>query len=218
MRFIAYNLLLLIFIGVAGESSAIAQTALKYYDDGVGKYNIGDYEGALLDFNTAVNLDLSSTLKAEAYANMGNINNLLGNREQAIQNCDKALAIDVTNIRAYVCKGNANIALRNREEALVNFKKILSYDPKNINAYVGMGIAKNGLGDYKNAIKDFDTAIVLGSNDPRNGEILKAYLGRGLSKLKLGQEPAGCQDLTKAWQLGYYEAYEFVQQFCTKTN
>lgn len=216
MKFLYIQFFLLILFTLSIATLANAQTPQEYYDRGVSKFNKGEYESGVSDFQKAIELDVNYVLKAQAYVNIAWYYNQLGDRKQAIEICDKALSIDAMNIAAYTCKANANLALGNRQEALKDFNQVLILDPKNIHAYAARGTIYQALGNYKQAIKNLDTAISIAPSDSPDADIMLAYLGRGISKLKLGDEIAGCQDLTKAWQLGYYKAYEFVQQFCTK--
>jgi len=40
------------------------------------------------------------------------------------------------------------------------------------------------------------------------------YYHRGISRIKLGRKDSGCLDLSKAGELGYFEAYESIKEFC----
>jgi len=58
------------------------------------------------------------------------------------------------------------------------------------------------------AVQDSNKAIEL---DPNNA---KAYRGRGLAKIFLGQKDSGCLDLSKAGELGYSDTYEVIKELC----
>lgn len=216
MRLLFLRLLIVFVVFYSLLTSSEAQTPEEYYDRGISKYNIGEYESAISDFHKAIELNINKALKAEAYANIGTIYNQSSNWKEALSNCNKALSIDTININAYECRANANLALGNKQDALQDFNQVIILDPRNIHAYVGRGTIYKAIGNYQQAIKDFDAAILIAPNGSVNADIMLAYASRGISKLKLGEESAGCQDLTKAWQLGYLKAYEFVQKFCPK--
>ena len=67
---------------------------------------------------------------------------------------------------------------------------------------------KLALEDFRGAIADFNKAIELNPN------YAEAYSSRGLSKLSLHQKDEGCMDLSKAGELGYYEAYDMIKKYC----
>ncbi|MDA2919073.1 tetratricopeptide repeat protein [Desulfobacterota bacterium AH_259_B03_O07] len=74
--------------------------------------------------------------------------------------------------------------------------------------YIDSGSKKHRQGDYRGAIKDYTKAIEI---NPKDAEV---YYGRGLTKLYLGQKDSGCLDLSKAGELGYFKAYDFIKQYC----
>jgi tetratricopeptide (TPR) repeat protein len=77
---------------------------------------------------------------------------------------------------------------------------------------VGRGLAKGNMSDYKGAIEDFDKAIQL------NTKSEEAYYNRGIAKILSGQTASGCSDLSKAGELGYAEANEDIENFCTEST
>jgi tetratricopeptide (TPR) repeat protein len=74
--------------------------------------------------------------------------------------------------------------------------------------YFNRAFDKANLEDDRGAIDDYSKAIELNPNDTM------AYYNRGISKLILGQKDEGCVDLSKAGELGYYEAYDMIKKFC----
>jgi len=41
-----------------------------------------------------------------------------------------------------------------------------------------------------------------------------AYHNRGFAKIKLGQKDSGCQDLSKAGEMGDMDAYDLIKEHC----
>jgi Flp pilus assembly protein TadD len=74
--------------------------------------------------------------------------------------------------------------------------------------YVTRGYAKDQLADYTGAISDYNKVIELNKT---NAEI---YCCRGICNLRLHNKESGCLDLSKAGELGYTQAYEFISKFC----
>ena len=62
------------------------------------------------------------------------------------------------------------------------------------------------LRDFRAAIADYDEAI------RRDPEFAEAYFNRGLSYLSLGNINQGIRDLSKAGELGIYNAYSIIKR------
>ncbi|MCH8014820.1 MAG: tetratricopeptide repeat protein, partial [Candidatus Dadabacteria bacterium] len=68
--------------------------------------------------------------------------------------------------------------------------------------------AKKNLGDHRGAIQDYNKAIQLNPN------YALAYYNRGIVKIHLGQKDSGCLDLSKAGEMGFFQAYDAIKQYC----
>lgn len=100
----------------------------KYANEGINKYNNKDYNGALEDFNTAINIrpqnsDMYKYRSVTKYA--------LKNLEGAIKDIDTAININPNNINYYYIKGQMFNSIKNYDEAITNYKKALVFAPKN---------------------------------------------------------------------------------------
>lgn len=86
-------------------------------------------------------------------------------------------------------------------EAIKLIKKyceILKDTPDNEDIIFKRGLLYIATKEYKNAKSDFDTLVKL-----EGDEIGKAYFYRGLSQLLLYETISGCEDISKAKELGY---------------
>ncbi len=110
-------------------------------------------------------------------------------------------------------------------------------------AYFGRGFCNFQLGNYKDAKKDFDLSIRVYANDAEvyfwraytkyrlkysaSSEIAdynraitlqpdyaEAYFNRGQARIKNRQARAGCNDLRKAYELGFEEAHIHIRIHC----
>lgn len=65
--------------------------------------------------------------------------------------------------------------------------------------------------------KDYKTAIVFYSKAiERDGDFAEAYFNRGLTRIFIGDDEKGIADLSKAGELGIYQAYNLIQRFRAK--
>ena len=63
------------------------------------------------------------------------------------------------------------------------------------------------LSDYKSAIVDYTRAIEL------NDRFAEAYFNRGLARMYTGNVNEGAADLSKAGELGLFQAYNVMKRF-----
>ena len=106
--------------------------------------------------------------------------------------------------------------MRLKKEFDINIQNIkrltdeINLNPNNIEAYINRGISKYKVGDYIGSISDNSKAIEI---DPK---IAIAYYNRGLSKYYNNEKESGCIDFSKAGELGLYDAYKFINEFCNR--
>jgi len=97
----------------------------------------------------------------------------------AIQQFDKALAVDVKYARAYVAKGETLEALGRIPEAFAAYDLAVKSDPALIGAYIARGRGYFLQADYARAWDDFQAAI---DKDPFSED---SFYGRGRAELAL---------------------------------
>ncbi|MBK9248362.1 MAG: tetratricopeptide repeat protein [Ignavibacteria bacterium] len=138
----------------------------------------------MIDYDTTIVLDSNHS---SAYYNRGRLKGYLHDYKGAIEDCDKAIAIQPKNI--YVGKFKANIA----------------------DVYFNRGLYKSAPKNFSGAIDDFDKAIEL---IPVFTEIHEIYLNRGNCKLKVGDKNAACEDWNKALELGGKRVKTSIEKYC----
>ena len=84
---------------------------------------MGDQDGALLDFNRAIELDENFV---SAYSNRGALKSDLGNYEGALIDLNKAIEIDPNNVRAYQNRAITHDRNGNITDTCKDLKKGLS--------------------------------------------------------------------------------------------
>lgn len=143
---------------------------IPYSNRGYYRFQIGDYAGAMEDFNKAIELRNN----AQAYLNRGNLHHTLGNPEQAIADFNKAIELAPNYADAYVNRGVVEMELVMDEAAITDFDQALAIFPEHVLAYSNKGSALYNLKRYADAIPVLDAAIQYGGGNANN------YCIRGL--------------------------------------
>ena len=140
--------------------AAHAQSAQVFANRGYAKFQNGDYQGALADFNKAIEINPQD---AFAYNNRGIAKKEAGDFQGAIADFNKALAINPQDAYIYFDnRAGAKIELGDYQGAISDTSKTIEIDPKYKNAYERRGIAKQSLGDDRGACADYKKAVSLG--------------------------------------------------------
>jgi tetratricopeptide (TPR) repeat protein len=85
--------------------------------------------------------------------------------------------------------------------------RVIELQPSFAEAYFNRANVLVKLNDYKSAIVDYTAAISL------NDRFAEAYYNRGLAKIYTGNTEGGVADLSKAGELGMYQAYSVIKRF-----
>jgi hypothetical protein len=152
-----------------GNRSISAKT---YFTWGYTKSDLGDYKGAIADYDTAIRLKPDYTI---AYNNRGNAKNDLGQHSAAIADFDTAIRLKPDLADAYMPRHTTVAELRRTCSVNILPPSQIMIPPYN------RGNVKGMLDQYFAAIVDYDSAIRLKPDDA------KAYLHRGFAKNDLGQ-------------------------------
>lgn len=173
--------------------------ALSFYRQGYAYYNLGDYEGAIENFNQALRLDPHN---AKAYFNRGNAyyqmaqsSNSEPEYRQALEDFNQALRLNSHDAETYFKRGlvRSEIARskdsREYQGAIEDFNQAIRLDPRNVQAYVSRGNIRYQLAQqrqdydlgYKGAIEDFNQALKL------NSQVAEAYSQRGLIRYQIAR-------------------------------
>jgi len=215
---------------------------MKYYKNrGLMFIELKDYYNAISDFNEALLFDsTNSTL----YFNRGYTQALSGNFEKAIKDYSKAISYDSANAKVFVNRGDlwsgvgeyqkaifdftSAISLNSKDElayfnrakefakigmikpAIDDYSKAIILNPSNIEYYFLRGELKVGAGEFLSAAADYTKIISL---QPDNGN---AYYNRGICYANINLKDNACDDLNRAGELGFFEAYEVIRKYCMK--
>lgn len=154
-------------------------------------------------------------LRAVAYASIQNFDN-------AIDDLSICLQIDSTSSLAYwqraVCQAKinefnasegTNVDLKSAN-VLGDLSDAIALSPQNSYLYYNRGNLYALRGDYQRAIADYSQALIL------NQDLAEAWYNRGLSKIFAKHVEEGIEDLSKAGELGLYQAYSVIKKYREK--
>ena len=105
---------------------------------------------------------------------------------------------------------DSNTANYDYTTAIHDMKKAANLSPEIPYIYYNLGNLYCLSGDLPEAIVQYNKALELYSN------IAEAYYNRGLVQIYLQDNEKGCQDMSKAGELGIVEAYSVIKKYCTK--
>jgi tetratricopeptide (TPR) repeat protein len=111
------------------------------------------------------------------------------------------------NASAHLSKQDAMLSMLDYSLVRADFDRVIELQPAFAEAYFNRANISVKLKDYKAAIADYTTAISL------NDRMAAAYYNRGLAKIYTGNTEGGVADLSKAGELGMYQAYSVIKRF-----
>ncbi len=137
-------------------------TSGDYWESGFEKFKLHDYQGAIMDYNKAIELNpLSSGAYCERAISKSITDDVIG----AI--ADYSRAIDLANfddeIFLFENRGRCKFHLQDFRGALADFDQAIEIDTTYSHAYFLRGRTMFKLGEYKRAITDCSKAISLDS-------------------------------------------------------
>lgn len=118
----------------------------------------GNHPEALAEIDLAV---AASPAYDEAFRLRGRTLVDLGEISRAIEDYNRALVLNATNVAALLNRGNAYLRLDNPAAALADFDRAIGIDSASAEAFVNRGTAYSASDSEQNAIADFDRAIAL---------------------------------------------------------
>jgi len=211
--------LLLVLTGVAGcitlgvgawqlrPPKPVINAQQTSYQEGVNKYEAGNYEGAIEDLNQAIKLEPQN---AQAYNRRGDAYYRLGDYEQAQTDSSQAILLNPQDANAYFDRGFAYYELGKYKEAIADYTQAIKLNSENAYAYYGRGIARTQLKDNKGAIGDFSKAIAL------KPQYTEAYLQRGILRRRLKLRQAAIQDFNTIIKINPSDAKAYYQRGLTQ--
>jgi len=176
-------------ISLSNQALLIRKSDVAYFYRGIARYDLGDRQGAIVDYNQAIAINPQY---ADAYSNRGIAKAVLGDKQGAIADFNQAIAIIPLYAGAYVSRGLTKRLLGDKQGAIDDYNQAIAINPQDADAYHKRGTAKYYLGDMKGAIDDYNEAIAINPQDA------DAYHKRGAAKYYLGDMKGAIDDYNEA--------------------
>lgn len=112
--------------------------------------------------------------------------------EEAVRDCEQAIAIRPNDANALKNQGDALASLERYEAALVNYDKALQNQPNFYQAWNARGHVLYKLQRYSEAVESHDKAVAIGPTDP------KGMNGRGIALVGMGKYEEALSTFDKA--------------------
>lgn len=119
----------------------------------------GNYLAAIAYLNQLIGRHQDSAVH---YNNRGLMYFCAGQNFKALQDYNRAIAIDPKLDRVYNNRANCYAAQGNLGAALADYETALDLNPANLRTWINQGLIFRKLGLYDLAIENFDLALVLG--------------------------------------------------------
>ncbi|MHC5933067.1 tetratricopeptide repeat protein [Nostoc sp.] len=189
-----------IFPGFAKKHTSYKdKDADAYISSGIARYNLGDYQGAIDDYNQALKINPDYAL---AYSNRGSARHNLADNQGAIDDYTQALKINPNYTDAYINRGSAPYNLANNQGAIDDYNQALKINPDHALAYSGRGVARYILGDNQGAIDDYNQALKINPNYINiNSNYALAYSNRGNARYNLGDYQGAIDDYNQSLKI-----------------
>ena len=126
-----------------------------YYNRGIAKEGLGQYQDAIADFDEAIRLKPNF---AEAHHSRGIAKAGLGQHQDAIADFDEAIRLNPNFAEAYHGRGNTKADLGEYQAAIVDYDEAIRLKPDDAAAYNDRGAAYAKLDRVAEARTDFEKA------------------------------------------------------------
>ena len=186
-----------------------APEAAAHVGSGIEKQKIGDYDGAIADFDRAIEIDPQNV---GAFVNRAVCKQDKGHHLGAIADWDCALELKPDDGGWYVNRGIVREAVGDYDGALADYDRAAEVEPDYEVAFIARAYIKAKQGDYEGAIVDYDRVIELW---PDNAA---AFDDRGLAKSHQGNNDAAIDDFDRAIELQPSNADYYLNRGTAKAN
>lgn len=163
-----------------------------YFFRGLAKYSLGDYEGAILDFNRSIEINPYFSYN---YQYRGVCKSQLKRYHEALQDFADAIHRGPNNADTYVNRGTTKIQLEMYEKAISDFDTAIIIDKKHELAFLNKSYALYKLGHNEEALDEINKSIRI------NYLNKMAYERRGILKFEMEKYEDAIFDFELAMKL-----------------
>lgn len=196
MRFLVVSLacFTLLASNAAADDLIVHFKRLKAYN------KVDDHDQVISELTHIIDHHDEYKNDAAMYFIRGNSWRAKGEHDKAIQDFDKAIALDPDDADTYYYRGNSWYTKGEPDKAIRDFDKAIALSPEGADAYCNRGISWRAKGEYDKSIQDFNKAIVL------NPDFAEAYNNRGISWRNKGEYGKAIRNYDKAIALSSDDA------------
>lgn len=163
---------------VAATKKSQRATAERFYMQGLGFLSRDDCEKALPYFKRAVDSDPTY---AEAWAQTGFCNGILGRHEEALKASRQAIRLRPDSVESYVNIGSAYAYLGQYKDSADAYRQALRLDPDNPEVHYALGLIYNKMGRAEDEVQSYKQAIRL------KPDYTSAYEQMGLAYMRMSR-------------------------------
>ena len=186
-----------------------APEAAAHISSGIEKQKIGDHDGAIADFDRAIEIDPQNV---GAFVNRAVCKQAQDDHLGAIADWDRALELKPDDGGWYVNRGIVKETIGDYDGALADYNRAVEAEPDYEVAFIARAYIKADQGDYEGAIADYGRVIELW---PDNAA---AFDDRGLAKSRQGNNDAAIVDFDRAIELQPSNADYYLNRGTAKAN
>ncbi|MCI2082151.1 MAG: tetratricopeptide repeat protein [Bacteroidales bacterium] len=163
-----------------------------YFFRGIAKYNLGDFNGARMDFDRSLHFNPIFT---PAYHYRAITLSRLGKYEEALEDLQEAVDLRPGYNDLYFSRGVTYFLSQQFDKAIGDFDMYLRHEPESTDAYLDRGASYLFLGDTIRAMQDYDKAVSIDRFDA------DCYVRRSRIYALKGNDDAAISDLNTAINL-----------------
>lgn len=176
---------------------------VAYNNRGNARFETGDVEGALSDFDTAIGFDPTY---AKSYYNRSNVKKSRGDMPGAFADATLAINHYPAYYQAFNNRGTLRQSVGDTKGAIMDFEKALHLNPNYALAYSNRGALRGSEGDLAEALADLNRAIQL---DP---DYAQAFFNRGILYREKGETGKSFSDFDEAIRLNPQMAAAYLNR------
>lgn len=191
------------YLSVEKAVSLSPGNAECYIDRGNLLLSFREYNAAIRDFNTALELATTDSIKVSALINLSSAKSSKRDFEGAYKDLIVAYQLDSTNLGVLNNLGMVCDEVGRKNETLIYLLKIVAIDSQYVPAIMNIGFKYQLEGNHKEAITYFDKALQYSPNEAL------CFSNRSYSKLQLGDTKGAMQDIEKAIKLYPGNSYAY---------